>query len=161
MSTDLNQNEQAAVAQGVQTFVDSLATTICETMAVAGDKVALEAAVLRQKYKFDAFRSVMSVIQSQRDQLKIDYADARDDVERELIQYQLQQLSVQLNTVLMQAGVPSKVAITAANKSVAIEAVKEEAADKDYQVNKTPPVANSAGRKKKATKKKATKKRRR
>jgi len=155
MTTEIT--EQAAVAKGVQAFVDSLATTVSETMAIAGEKVVLEAGILRQQYRFEAYRGVLGTIQSQRDQLRADYVKAADDVERELITHQLSNMAVQLSEILMQSGVSAKAAIVSANKATTLPLIPE-VVDAAVTIPATPvPVPNAAG-KKKVVKKKTVKK---
>lgn len=115
-------NDQAAVANGVQRFVDNLAQTISETLNTASEKVAMEAAIVRQKYRFDAFQNVLQTVHNQRDQLLASYHGAKDPTTQAIINTQLTLVGQQLQSLLVSAGVPVQAATDAASQAVMIPA---------------------------------------
>ncbi len=120
MQTIDHQNDQAAVASGVQKFVDSLATTIAQTMSVAAEKVAVEATIVRQQYRFEAMQSVLKMIHSQRDALLVDHGAANDATTKAIIEQQLLMIREQLQGILISAGVPALAAKAAAGQTVTL-----------------------------------------
>lgn len=119
MSTPELINGQDTVASGVQKFVDNLAVTIAQTMSVAAEKVAVEAAVVRQKYRFEAMQSVLHLIHGQRDQLMQQRDSAGDATTKAIIDHQLILIQDQLQGILLSSGVPAAVAKEAARQAVA------------------------------------------